>query len=116
MDESWDARTREFFAGVDERSQQLLDASGNEYAVGMELMGYSMPYLESVEAAGGLYLIWGAMTDRIDGPRGREPGVEESAIADMRRAATEWLVTRRTRAAVQGYLHRWVHDECGYAR
>jgi len=116
VNEPQDGRTHEFLAGVDQRARRLLDAPGAEYEVGIDLMGYSVPYVESVEPAGGLYLVWGAWTDRIDGPTGDEPGVEESAIADMRRAASEWLATPRTGTALRVYLDRWVYDECGYAR
>jgi hypothetical protein len=65
VNEPRDGRTCEFLAGVDKRAQRLLDAPGTEYDVGIELMGYSMPYVESVEPAGGLYMIWGGV-DRQD--------------------------------------------------
>lgn len=116
MGEALEGQTREFLAGVDEHARRLLGAPGTEYDVGLELMGYSLPYMDAVESAVGVYMIWGALTDGIDGPAAGGPEAKESVIADMRRAASEWLTASRTGAALRIYLDHWVHDECGYAR
>jgi hypothetical protein len=114
--EAEEGGTREFLAGVDHRAQRLLGCPGGEYEVGIELMGYVMLHLETDETAGGLYLIWGSLTDWIDGPRAEEPGARDAALASMRRCASEWLEVERTRVGLRIWLDRWVYDECGYER
>jgi hypothetical protein len=106
----------ELFAGIDRLARQMLAAPGSEYEIGMDTMGHIMSHLETEDAAGRLYMIWGHLTDQIDGPPARAVETEASAIAKMRRAATEWLTTPRTPAAVDSYLDRWYHEECGYSR
>ena len=67
--------------------------------------------------AAGLYLIWGSLTDGIDGPQ-RDPAATAAwATEAMRRAAREWLaMSHADLTARTEYLDRWVYEECGYAR
>jgi hypothetical protein len=53
-----------------------------------------------------------ASTARMQG----QVEAEASAIAVMRRTATEWLAIELSPAAVDIYLDRWFHEECGYRR
>jgi hypothetical protein len=108
--------TAAFLPGIDERMRSLLDHPGAEYEAGIGMMGYTVTYLTAEESAGSVYVIWGSLTDWIDGPRADEPGVYERAITDMRRAARQWLDLRQAGEALEPYLDRWVHDECGYGR
>ncbi len=61
-------------------------------------------------------LIWGSLTDWVDGPKGSEPGAEEEASAQMIRAAREWLAVSSDEAARRTYFDRWVYEECGHDR
>jgi hypothetical protein len=103
------------FEGVDRLAQQLLSGSGAEYEAGMDLMGHAMTYVETEPAAVSLYLIWGHLTDQIDGP-GYTPEREASTIAAMRRAASQWLATKVSPSGIDEYLDHWRYDECGYER
>jgi len=105
-----------FLAGIDKRMHSLLDHPAEEYDAGLDMMSYTVDYLTTEQNAGSLYLIWGCLTDWIDGPRAAEPGVYEQAITDMRRAATQWLDLRECDEALEPYLDRWLYDICGYRR
>lgn len=81
----------------------------------MEFMGFRMHNFDVGDVAGGLYLIWGAITDGVDGPRSDE--FEEWAYEAMRRAASEWLsLPLDDEGEREAYIDRWVYDECGYKR
>ena len=45
-------------------------------------------------------------------------GVEQdvAAVAQMKRAAAEWLEVLGADSSRRAYLDRWVHEECGYER
>ena len=88
------------------------------YQRGMELLALSMDHIargDDVKAAAWpLWLIWGSLTDRLDGTAA--PDDPNESVTMMQRAAEEWIAMAGEPAARTAYLDRWVHDECGYER
>ena len=63
-----------------------------------------------------LWLMWGSLTDAIDGPRSDDPEIVAWAIDGMRRAAAEWLALGGSPEVRRHYFDRWVYEECGSQR
>jgi hypothetical protein len=104
---------------VSEQACLLIAGTARAYDAGSEIWKLGMDgigddYLRPT--AWPLWLIWGSLTDLVDGRRGQEPGAEERASEVMRRAASEWLDASGDPLARSRYLDRWVYDECGYDR
>ena len=59
-----------------------------------------------------LWLLWGALTDRVE----RKPTERAVAEEAMGRAAREWLDVVDDEPAWRAYFDRWLYDEMGYAR
>lgn len=93
-------------------TERPYDVARRIWALGMD--GATIEALR--EVAWPTWLIWGDLTDRVDGPQGGEPGAEDAAASEMRRAASEWLAVADDPAARDNYFDRWVYDECGYER
>ncbi|WP_143536963.1 hypothetical protein [Rubricoccus marinus] len=58
------------------------------------------------------WLIWGALTDRVE----VRPEETEQAYEAIRRAAREWLLLPDDPSAQEAYFQRWVYEELGYER
>ena len=104
---------------VSEEARVLLAGVERTYDAARKLWGLGMDGATDEalrDVAWPLWLIWGNLTDRVDGPGGDQPGAEEAASAEMRRAASEWLDSVSDPAARTAYLDRWVYEECGYER
>lgn len=110
---------KSYLNSVSREARPLLVGVERAYDVGMRLLslGIDGRLDESTQVvAEPLWLIWGSLTDRVDGPRGGNDGAEDAAAQDMRRAASEWLAVVSDPARRTAYLDRWVYEECGYAR
>lgn len=59
-----------------------------------------------------LWLLWGALTDRVD----ENPDEASVAREAMRRAAEEWLALPPESSARTAYFDRWLYEEMGYDR
>jgi hypothetical protein len=102
---------------VNELARLIIAGTERRYDLGMRLMALGITGIsdEATRNIGGpLWLIWGNLTDRVDGPRGAEPGAEDAASAVMVQAATEWLSASSDEALRRQYLQHWVYDVCGY--
>ena len=109
----------EFVETVSEQTRRIVAGTGRAYDVGRRIwtLGMEGAADEALrDVAWPIWLIWGNLTDRVDGPRGREPGAEEAASSEMRRAASEWLAVATDQASRDVYFDRWVYEECGYDR
>jgi hypothetical protein len=109
----------EFIEEVSAKARSIVDGSGSPYDVGIQLWSQGMTGNRDNDlrdVAWPLWLIWGSLTDWIDGPKGEEPGAVDDASAAMKRAAEEWLVVAQDRNARDQYFDRWVYEECGYER
>ncbi|MGW3891442.1 hypothetical protein ACWD69_22360 [Micromonospora chokoriensis] len=92
---------------------ESLIAAEDPYEVALDIHGVSAHAMIEVDPAGSVYLIWGELTDRVE----LKPDEHEQAIAEIVRAAREWLsLDLANHEAVGRYLDYWVHDVCGYAR
>jgi hypothetical protein len=110
------ASIEDFIETVDEQARRLVSDTHRAYDVGLELWKLGMGGIPDEflrDVAWPLWLIWGALTDRVESS---EPGAEAEAAAAMKRAATEWLAISRDTEARRQYLDRWVYAECGYER
>jgi hypothetical protein len=109
----------DFLAAVTGRAAALLD-SESPYSVGIELLslgGLSVGNPALDEIAVPLMLIWGSLTDALDGPGADDPAMVAWGLDGMRRAASEWLaLDKDDPEALCHYLDRWVYEECGYQR
>jgi hypothetical protein len=95
-----------------DRAEQLLHAD-DPYDVGLQYMSGTINVLTSGEYAGSMCALWGALTDWVE----LRPAEEDSAKAEMLRAAREWLALNpRDSDAVARYFDYWLHDVCGYKR
>ena len=107
-----------YLDAVSVEARALLEGLEREYDVAWRLYRLSFDEVgaESRDVAHPLWLIWGHLTDLVDGPGGARPGAESAASQKMRRAAEEWLVVVNEPADWTEYFERWVYEECGYPR
>jgi hypothetical protein len=109
--------TRTQFLDETNRLSAAVIAAQEPYEAGIELWRLGMV---SVSAEGPIgewghctWLIWGSLTDGIDGPP-HTPELKARATDGMRRAAREWLdLPPHDDDARRSYLDRWVYEECG---
>jgi hypothetical protein len=109
----------EYIELVSTEARHLVAGRGRAYDAGKRLwtLGVEHAATEDLRSISWpLWLIWGSLTDWVDGPRGREPGAETAASEAMRRAASEWLAVAKDEPARTAYFARWVYEECGYER
>jgi hypothetical protein len=109
----------EFIVEISAKAQRIVDGSGSPYDVGIELWKQGMTGNREDElrdVSWPLWLIWGSLTDWIDGPKGENPGEVDKANSAMRRAAEEWLPIAQNAEARDRYFDRWAYEECGYER
>lgn len=117
--------TAEFLASTADLARAVIEADDGwpTYDAGMRFLGLAMEALSPTvgvpgaeELPGGLYLIWGSLTDAMDAPGRGGAEQDAAAVAQMKRAAVEWLEVLGADSSRRAYLDRWVHEECGYAR
>ena len=109
----------EYLARISNEARELIGAPGSPYEVAIRIWALGMDGTSDEalrDVAWPVWLIWGSLTDRVDGPAGAAPGAADAASADMRRAASEWLAAADDQASRAEYFDRWVYRECGYAR
>lgn len=101
---------------LDARFMQIMTASARRvaggtvapYEEGIRLMGQLVPFLPEVENAGAAYVVWGDLTDGIDGPPAYARGQTPEQIEDlMRQAASEWLALDPRADELRRYFERW---------
>ena len=80
------------------------------YWVAVEIMGVAGEALVTSVVACHHYRMWAALTDRYE----LEPDERPDAVADIRRAAMEWLVVKDDPAGRDCYFVRWLYDVLGY--
>ncbi len=84
----------------------------NPCPLGIKAMGVAMSSANSEsDLLGGVYLIWGSLTDGVE----LHPGDSPKYFRQMRQAAEEWLALVDDDARRQ-WIDYWVYDVCGYAR
>jgi hypothetical protein len=109
----------EYIEKVSDQTRLLLTGDERPYDVARRIWTLGMDGISSEalrDVAWPIWLIWGNLTDRVDGPRGREADAEDADSSEMRRAAAEWLSVARDLSARTRYLDHWVYEECGYDR
>jgi hypothetical protein len=107
-DEAWSA----YLGRARDLAEQILRAD-DPYDLGMQFMGETLDVITIGEYAGSMYCLWGALTDWVE----LKPDEEDSAFAEMVRAAREWLaLDPHDRDAVRRYFDHWLYDVCGYER
>ncbi|MFE0732429.1 hypothetical protein ACFW2X_30115 [Streptomyces antibioticus] len=80
------------------------------YDTALYVMGASLDVFTTYEHAGGVYVVWGALTDWVE----LKPHEEALAKKHMVAAAREWLaLDPHDDDAVRRYLARW-HDILSY--
>jgi hypothetical protein len=112
-------RRRAFVKKIDALSKSLLLEEGSPYKIGRELWSTSFRLASDkkiTDMSWPLWLIWGALTDGIDGPYGKDPEHIIEIESKMRRAAKEWLLVSSHKGKRNQYFDRWVYEECGYER
>ncbi|MEU8217972.1 hypothetical protein AB0C47_19610 [Micromonospora taraxaci] len=107
-DEAWSAyleRSRDL-------AEQILRVD-DPYDLGLQFMGRMLDLTDIGEYAVSMYCLWGALTDRVE----LKPDEEDRALAEMARAAREWLaVDHGDSDAIRRYFDYWLYDVCGYER
>jgi hypothetical protein len=107
----------------DERDEEELKAVGRDlaaiaagkvdpYDAGMRLLGASTARVGEAWFSHPLWLLWGGLTDIVDGPA--DDRVRGDAL--MVAAASEWLDTPNSDDARRDYFDRWLYDVLGYQR
>lgn len=102
MDSIWDE--------IDRLMLQMIDAD-DPYQLGLSAMGAAMLGTSKSDLQGGVYLIWGSLTDGVE----LHPEDSAKYLTLMRQAAEEWLGLKDDEARRQ-WIDHWVYDVCGYAR
>ena len=117
--------TADFLAATADLARAVLQADDGwpTYDAGIRFLSQAMEALSPTvgvsgaeEQAGALHLIWGSLTDAMDAPGRGGHEQDAFAVAQMKRAAAEWLEALGAESSRRAYLDRWVHEECGYAR
>ena len=91
----------------------IVSRDGSPYRAGVRIWATAMTHSpESDAILYPLWLLWGALTDRIE----RKPAETEQAESAMRRAAREWLSLPDSLEAQRAYFDRWLYEEMGYER
>jgi hypothetical protein len=93
---------------IDGLMADIVDAD-NPYPVALQAMGAAMS--RGSDLLGGVYLIWGSLTDRVE----LHPEDTDKYHKLMRQAAEEWLDLEDDDARRE-WIDHWVYDVCGYAR
>jgi hypothetical protein len=106
----------DYIAKISDLARALVEGKDRPYEVGMRLLSLGMQPDSPGDISEPICLIWGSLTDLVDGTRGDEPGAEEKASALMILAAREWLAVSSNEASRREYFDRWVYEECGYRR
>jgi hypothetical protein len=108
----------DYLAAVSVEARALTEGTEREYDVARRLWRLGMEGISEETAHVGhpLWLIWGHLTDLVDGPGGASPGAEAAAAETMRKAASEWLRAVNQPDRLSEYFDRWVYEECGYPR
>jgi hypothetical protein len=99
---------------IEREMNRMLESGSDSYASGRRIWEIAFTHApDSPKVMWPLWLIWGALTDRV------EVKPQECAAAEqmMLRASREWLaLDRRDEKARDAYLDRWVYDELGIER
>ncbi len=104
---------------------ELIDEVGtadDPYEAALRVQGCAVNYLTESVVASRLYQIWASLTDAFDLQPVEHPlvhhrtGGRDGALADMRRASSEWRPARDDALSRQTYLNHWQYDVCGYQR
>ena len=112
------ANLEQFLDEVSGKANALL-AAESPYERGLDLSSFGATNAsdpELAESAMPLWLMWGSLTDAIDGPGAGDPEVVAWGMDGLRRAAVEWLALEDEPECRRRYFDRWVYDECGYQR
>lgn len=96
---------------VDDLIETLPEAD-DPYWVAIEVMGAASEALVTSRTAVHQYRLWAALTDRYE----LRPNERREAVADMRRAALEWLEVKDDPDARARYFETWLYDVLGYER
>lgn len=110
MSEPVETPDQRFRRIMTEAAHRILAGTKSPYEIGIELLGdlAGPELLDKSDFAGAAYMMWGSLTDGIDGPPRYAQGRSESEILDlMRLAAREWLDLEPTPENVHAYLLRW---------
>ena len=97
--------------------RQIAEGMDDPYDTAFELYRAAMtsvaPEGREGAQAYGLYMLWGALTERVE----TKPDEREAAFRDMHRAAGEWLrVCDADEAEWRSYFDHWLYEEVGYRR
>lgn len=109
-----------YCGGVDERdwSEDLnrriaaVATAVNPYEAALDVTGGTVDHLATSVLASRVYQLWAALQDKFE----PEAVAEADALAEMRLAASEWLVVLDDPTARAAYLDHWQYDVLGYER
>jgi len=91
---------------------ELLTAADEPYWLAVNVMGAARDALVTSLTACHHYRIWAALTDRYE----LKPDERPEAVAQMQRAALEWLAASDDAAARERYFDKWLFDVLGFER
>lgn len=106
-----DADEAETLRRVNALVESLAEAD-EPYRVAVEVIGAASGAAATSITASHHYRVWAALTDRYE----LKPDAWAEAVADMQRAALEWLGTEDNPDARARYFDKWLHDVLGYER
>jgi hypothetical protein len=87
---------------------RIASAPGSSvYDVAMELYAKLVLALPALRHFDQAVMLWGSLTDAVDGPPSYARGVDDPA-ALIRQAATEWLALEPSKDALDDYFDRWL--------
>jgi hypothetical protein len=94
--------------------RDMVDGRSKPYEAGRAIWAEAMREISAQpDIMHPMWLIWGALTDRVE----VRPLEEHAAEESMMRAAREWLaISPANEDARRVYFDRWIYDELGYER
>jgi hypothetical protein len=106
-----DAEEAETLKRVDGRIAEVLTAD-EPYWAAVAVADAASESLVTSNQASHHYRIWMALTDRYE----LKPDERREAVADMQRAATEWIAANADDAARARWFDQWLYRELGFNR
>jgi hypothetical protein len=90
------------------RCREMESRAEPPYEVGIRLMLALQPLMAHSGYASDAYLVWGSLTDALDGPPNYARGLTHPQVEGlMRSAASEWLALTPRPVELDRYFLRW---------
>ena len=105
-------RRNDEFRAIERDLAAIAAGEVDPYDAGMRVLSASIPRTAEGASWHALWLLWGGLTDIVDGPANDRVRGDALMVA----AASEWLEIPNSDDARRDYFDRWLYDVLGYSR